>query len=72
MESIPFRPTRHGTDEGWRKETQFHDPNQLIGHHDRAAKWHKANPVARSDAVVTAGSRRMLWSRWCNHMRWLG
>ena len=41
-------------DEGWREEVQSHDPNQLIGHHDRATKWHNAIPMVRSGAVVTA------------------
>ena len=54
MESVLFRPTCHGTDEGWREGVQSHDPNQLIGHHDRATKWHNAIPSVRSSAVVTA------------------
>jgi hypothetical protein len=71
MEPALLRPTHHGTDEGWRKGGTIHDPNQLIGHHNRATKRHKAIPTAHSDAVVIARSEGTLWSMWYEHMRWL-
>jgi hypothetical protein len=72
VEPALLRPTRHRTDEGWMKGGTIHDPNQLIGHHDRATKWHKAIPMAHSDAVVIARPKGALWSMWYEHMRWLG
>jgi hypothetical protein len=41
------------------KEARPHNPNPLIGHHDRATKWHKTFPTAHSDAVVIARSEEM-------------
>jgi hypothetical protein len=55
-----------------REEAWSHDPNQLIGHHDRATKQRKAIPMAHTDAVDIATSEGMLWSMWYEHMRWLG
>jgi len=54
MEHALLRPTCHGTDESWTKGGTIHNPNQLMGHHNRATKRHKAIPMARSDVVVTA------------------
>jgi hypothetical protein len=61
MEPTLLRPTRHGTDEGWMKGGTIHDPDQLIGHHNHATKWHKAIPVAHSDAVVIARPKGTPW-----------
>jgi hypothetical protein len=61
MEPTLLRPTRHGTDEGWTKGGTIHDPDQLIGHHNRATKWHKAIPAAHSDAVVIARPEGTPW-----------
>ena len=58
MEPALLRPTRHGTDESWTKGGTIHNPNQLIGNHNRATKWHKAIPMARSDVVVIARPER--------------
>ena len=48
MEPTLLRPSCHGMDESWTKGGTIHNPNQLIGHHNGATKWHKAIPVARS------------------------
>jgi hypothetical protein len=60
MESAPFHPTRHGTGEGRKREARSHNPNPLVGHHDRVTKWHKAILTSHSNAVVTARSEEML------------
>jgi hypothetical protein len=72
MDPALLRPTHHGTDEGWMKGGTIHDPNQLLGHHNRATKLQKTIPMAPSDAVVIVRSEGMLWSMWYEHMRWLG
>ena len=36
------------------------DPNQHVGHYDRASKQHKSIPTTRSDAVVIARSKGTL------------
>jgi hypothetical protein len=61
MEPVLFRPTCHGTDEGWTKGGMIHDPNQIIGHHYPATKRHKATPTALSDAVVIARPEGTPW-----------
>jgi hypothetical protein len=61
MEPTLLRPTRHGTNKGWTKGGTIHDPNQLIGHHNRATNLHKAIPVAHSDAIVIARSEGTPW-----------
>ena len=61
MEPALLRPTRHGTDESWTKGGTILNPNQLIGHHNRATKWHKAIPAARSDVVVIARPEGTPW-----------
>jgi hypothetical protein len=60
MESTPFHPTRHGMSEGWKREARSHNPNPLVGHHDRATKRHKAILTTYSNAVVIARSKEML------------
>jgi hypothetical protein len=72
MESAPFHPTRHGTAKVGKREARFPNPNPLVGHHDHATKWHKAILTAHSNAVVTARSGEMLWSKWHKHTRWFG
>jgi hypothetical protein len=54
------------------KEARFPNPNPLVGHHNRATKWHKAIPTAHSDAVVIARSKETPWSKWYEHTSWLG
>jgi hypothetical protein len=61
MEPALLRPTRYGTNEGWTKGRMIHDPDQLIGHHNRATKWHKAIPMAHYDAVVIARPEGTPW-----------
>jgi hypothetical protein len=41
------------------REARSPNPNPLVGHHDRATKWHKAILTAHSNAVVTARSEEM-------------
>jgi hypothetical protein len=55
-----------------RKEIRSHDPSPLVGHHGRATKWHKAILMVRSDAVVIARTKGMLWLEWYEHTSWLG
>jgi hypothetical protein len=55
-----------------RKEILSHNPNLLVGHHDRATKWHKAIPMVSSDAVVITRTKGMLWLKWYEHTSWLG
>jgi hypothetical protein len=55
-----------------RKETRSYNPNPLVGHHNRATKWHKAIPTAHSDAVVIARPEGTLGSKWYEHTSWLG
>ena len=61
MEPALLRPTRHGTNKSWMKGGMIHNPNQLIGHHNRATKQHKAIPTARSDVVVIARPKGTPW-----------
>jgi hypothetical protein len=55
-----------------RREARFANPNPLVGHCNRATKWHKAIPMAHSDVVVIARSKEMPWSKWYEHTSWLG
>ena len=68
MESVLFRPTCHGMNEGWREELQSYDPNQLIGHHGRATNGTMLFSRFAAVRLSPLRSEGMLWSRWCNHM----
>jgi hypothetical protein len=54
----PFIQLIMGRAKVGKSEARFPSPNPLVGHHDRATKWHKAILTAHSNAVVITRSKK--------------